>query len=454
MSKRGQVHPARVVVLVPRRDGNRERDIVWAWVRRWWREQFPEWELFEGHHDEGLFNRSAAVNRAAGYADWQQPHPWTVAVIIDSDVIGSPELVREAVRLALDTGRMVLPFDVRHDLNQRGSQRVMAGDQRSWLRWVHRTYTDMCSGINVLSRTLWDAVGGFDEGFVGWGFEDNAFAAACETFSGQPLLKLPGEAWHLWHPTAREGKRGTPTHARNQARAQRYLEARGDRERTRQLRELAPPAFEHRQTGIPRILHRTVPATPSPQVERWWARWGELHPDWQLLDHRDPLDPAAWPETSAHWARCRNGAELADLVRLEALLRWGGVYVDSDVEPWRSLEPLLPLSAFAAWEDARVVPNAVLGAVPGHPAIRQCLELALARIDRPTWERGPGVTTEVLVGRDDVLLLPPGSFYPVHYRDPDRAKLMRSSATRTANPWAFGLHHYHGSWLPAEERAG
>jgi hypothetical protein len=376
-------------------------------------------------------------------ADWEQPEPWAVAAIIDADVICDPPTFEAGALEAMATGAMVLPFDVRYDLHQRGSERVMAGHTGSWKPYVARTYTDMVSSVVILTRELWDAIGGFDESFVGWGFEDNAFACAAETFSGQPIRKLRGDVWHFWHPTAPEGKRGSATHTRNKARAELYLAARGDPVATRALQASRVPAFEHRMAGIPRILHRTVPEHTSPEVERWWRAWGELHPDWELRTHRDPLEPAEWPLTAPYWARCRNGAELADLVRLEALLRWGGIYVDSDVEPYRSLEPLLPLSAFAAWEDERVVPNAVLGAVPAHPAIQACLDLALERIEQPTWERGPGVTTAVLVGRPDVLLLPPGSFYPYHYREKER----RGEDHRRRQPWAFGAHHWAGSWL-------
>lgn len=437
----------RAVILVPRRDGQVERDLTWAWVRQWWRDNLPEFELFEGHHDEGPFNRSAAVNRAAGVADWQAEAPWDVAVIIDSDVICDPTRVREAVAKAVETGRMVLPFDVRKDLAQSGSQRVMHGFTGNWQRFVIHTYTDMCSSVVIVTRQLWDEVGGFDESFSGWGFEDNAFAAACETFGGAPLLKIPGELWHLWHPTAKEGKKGTATHTRNKARADLYLAARGDREATRALRNLAQPSFEHRPSGIPKILHRVVPAATDDDVEAWWKAFGRLHPDWELMTHRDPLNPAEWPETAHKWADCSTGAQLADLIRLEALLRWGGIYVDSDCEPWRPLDPLVPLSAFAAWEDERTVPNAVMGAVPSHPAIRACLDLALERIPGDVWPAGPGVTTQVLPGRDDVVLFPPGSFYAVHYRDPERDRLMDDPATKKRNPWAFLLHRYAGSWL-------
>lgn len=196
---------------------------------------------------------------------------------------------------------------------------------------------------------------------------------------------------------------------------------------------------------IPRRLVRTVPLHTSDFVERNWQRAAELHPGWQLVTWRDPIDPAAFPVTSPHWDRCTSGAQRAGLIRLEDLLHRGGIYLDSDVEPFRSLDPLLPLHAFAAWEDERVVPDAVLGAKPRHPAIAECLDLAIEAIERGPWESGPGVTTRVLPGRDDVLLLPPGAFFPIHYRKPDRRALRRSD--RGQAPWIFAVHHWSGSWL-------
>ncbi len=442
-----ELQPPKVAILVPRRAGIADRDATWGWVRQWWRDRHPDWPVVEGHHDIGPFNRSAAVNRAAGAAG-----DWDVAVIIDADVLCDPDRVRQGVEKAIATGRMILPFDVRKDLNQIGSQRVMAGERGSWARYIRQTYTDMCSGVVIVTRKLWDEVHGFDETFVGWGFEDNAFAAACETFAGAPLVKMPGELWHLYHATAKEGKRGTATHQRNSARAARYLEARGDRVAILALRERAIASFEHHPTGIPRILHRVVPEAPNAQADAWWAAFADMHPDWELMTHRDPLDPADWPETAPVWDKCENGAQFADLIRLEALLRFGGVYVDQDVQPIRSLEPLLPLSAFAAWEDERTVPNAVMGAVAAHPAIRECLDRMLAGLPAPTWQLGPGVLTAVMPDRDDVLLLPPESFYPVHYRDPERASKM-SGFEPKRHPGTFVLHHYWGSWLAKAEGA-
>lgn len=436
----------RVVLLVPRRDGFADRDALWAFTRRWWEEQFPDWPIFVGDHTEGLFNRSAAVNAAARAAG-----DWDVAVVIDSDVlIGPVASVRAAVPRAIETGQMTVPFVNRYNLNALGTRRILDGYTGSWKGYVARTFRDQHSSVIAIPRPLYDDIGGFDEGFRGWGMEDTAFALACEVFAGRKLERLEGEVWHLHHAPAPGEKHGSPSHRRNMARLDQYRHAHAIASREEILRlvqegaEMPHPAAD----SIPRILHRVVPEEPNRQADAWWARFGELHPGWRLMTHRDPLDPRDWPLTSPHWSRVQAGAQLADLVRLEALLRWGGIYVDQDMEPFRSLEPLLSAQVFAAWEDEKVIPNAVLGARPDHPVIRECLTQAIRRMRNGVWAAGPGVTTAVLQRHPDVLILPPGTFYDVHYRDPERDAKMRAAPP----PWAFARHHYWGSWLPEERR--
>ncbi len=208
---------------------------------------------------------------------------------------------------------------------------------------------------------------------------------------------------------------------------------------------------------IPATLIRTVPTATTDEVEQFWEGACALHPGWRHLTYRDPIDPAEFPLTSPHWGRCQSGAQMAGLIRLEALWRHGGVYLDSDMEMYRPLTSLLGAQVFAGYEDPGVVPDAVIGAEPCHPVIREALNLALLRLTRPqtrrpryawtenngAWATGPGVTTTLFPGRPDVLLLPPGAFYPLHYSakaEADWAKV------RAENPWAFGAHRWHHSW--------
>lgn len=196
---------------------------------------------------------------------------------------------------------------------------------------------------------------------------------------------------------------------------------------------------------IPRRLVRTVPAKVDPDTELLWGIACGLHPDWEHVTWRDPIDQAAFPITSPYWQDCETGAQLADLVRAEDLYHSGGIYLDSDFHCFKSFEPFVGLNGFAAFEDRNYIPNAVMGFRPGHPALREVLDQAIAKRHRGTWTAGVGVTNEVFRHHKDILLMPPGMFYAVHWRDAHRHGI-DIDRVRSNNPWAVGIHLYKASW--------
>lgn len=434
----------RTVILLPWRPDNGWRDRLWEYCRKRWEANFPEWEIFEGTCDDGPFNRSQAVNRAAETAG-----EWDVALVIDGDTVSEPDAVLRAVAYAFSTGGLGVAHDKRVMMSERATRQVLQG-RLPESRWGQRgnstvTYTDSVSCAVAVSRRTWQMVGGFDERFVGWGFEDTAFEVAVQTLTGTPLRRENSTCYHLWHPISPEAHRDSPTYVANQALRDRYLSARGDTSRVHAAMTGSPDPGPRRYGPIPRILWRTVPAETSAQVERWWDEFCAMHAGWDCRTVREPVDPKDFPVSGHLFDRCASGAQKAGLIRLELLATHGGVYVDSDVQPVRPLDALTHLPAFAAWEDERVVPDAILGSVPEHPALLECLRRATSLVEGGSgdaWETGPGVTTAVLPWRDDVLLLPPGSLYPVHYSE--KARL----GTRNGLPWVFAEHKWHHSWDP------
>ena len=220
----------RTVVLVPRRADGGRRDQLWQWVAARWHGEHSDWTIYEGNHDEGPFNRSAAVNNAAAAAG-----EWDVAIVADADSFVGCEQARESVALAHSSNAITFAFDVYAYLSRRMSDLVIAGDVGNWERdgGVEFTMQNTCSSMLAVSRTLWDTVGGFDEDFVGWGMEDVAFSLACQAL-GNGTRRVKGIVWHLHHTPSLEDRDG-PLYRANLARVCRYLECESDADKMRAL---------------------------------------------------------------------------------------------------------------------------------------------------------------------------------------------------------------------------
>ena len=188
-----------ISALVPRRSDGGRRDELWAWVSARWSSTHPEVQVVEGHHHgDGPFNRSAALNDAASRATGD------MLVIADADSFVGGGQINDAVAVAAQTGRMVLAYDRFAYLSREMSDRVMDGFDGDWWPGVEWSMPGTCSSMVVMTRDLWDEIGGADEGFVGWGGEDIAISLSAQTLRGG-LHRIPGEVWHLWHPPAPHG---------------------------------------------------------------------------------------------------------------------------------------------------------------------------------------------------------------------------------------------------------
>jgi mannosyltransferase OCH1-like enzyme len=199
---------------------------------------------------------------------------------------------------------------------------------------------------------------------------------------------------------------------------------------------------------IPPVIHFTVLTPPSELELRCIAQARELHPGWKIYvwEGDDGLPDG---RLSKYIRRARSGAQRADLIRLDVVARYGGFYLDRDMVPSRSLEPLRQFDCMLlSTEDGIFLTNAAFGAPPGHPAVEALIERLLEH--EPDWSlpphltTGPGLFSEVLRYRRDVLVLPKVCFYPIDFG---------------ALPWRQRVHHlwfcrhlWQASWLPVWKR--
>ena len=86
------------------------------------------------------------------------------------------------------------------------------------------------------------------------------------------------------------------------------------------------------------------------------ASWHRHMPDWNYkLWNEDNFDVDSIPYTKEAYA-ARKYAFVTDYVRLYALSTEGGVYMDTDVEVFKTLDPLLCNKAFAGFEGSKYKP--------------------------------------------------------------------------------------------------
>lgn len=131
--------------------------------------------------------------------------------------------------------------------------------------------------------------------------------------------------------------------------------------------------------------------------------------------------------------------------------KFGGVAVDCDIEIIRPFD--LSPKFFAGFQTLpgfpEVINNAVLGAVPGHPLLRRCLDrLEKLPADYDPVYCGPGILTELLVemgfaeGREQtiagVTIYARDRFYPFNH---DERHDWMKVTDRT-----FAVHFWEGSW--------
>lgn len=291
----------RTVLLVPRRNDNGHRDRLWAWARARWDSILPDVPIYEGHHDDGPFQRSAAINRASANAD--RDGRWDIGIVIDSDIFIRESQVRRAIETARKTKRVTWAHRRWRGLSEEWTGRVINPkaprefgpeiDREDMDVLVERTNPLSWSCCIAIPRRVWDDIGGFDERFVGWGFEDMAFMSLVCGLHGWE--RIDGDVYHLWHDRTTDGAgraakdhRGYTRDAVTNARlGRRYMVAlRRDHGITDRPQKASREELERDIANLKRDDAQLVAQSRRlqlPDWDDWWPSLEELRDGWKAL---------------------------------------------------------------------------------------------------------------------------------------------------------------------------
>lgn len=227
-----------VALLVPFRFGEEvARDYAWAAVRSWYLSQHRGVRIYVGTcHPSEPWSKGLAVRRA--FRRSREP----VVVVADADVVVSPAALIDSVTAVLDqAAAWSQPHSIVYRLSRETTVAFAAGtlgevrplSNQLLERRAHQAAAG--GGIIVCARDAFDAVGGIDPRFIGWGGEDISFARALGTITGPPDQGV-APMWHLWHPRQPIRRGGRASEASEEL-AARYMLAAGKIDEMRGLVE-------------------------------------------------------------------------------------------------------------------------------------------------------------------------------------------------------------------------
>lgn len=182
---------ATVSVLVPWRGGQPDRERAWAYVRSWWTERHPDWQVITGSCPDGPWRKALAVEDALSRADGD------VLVIADADVIADG--VGEAVRAVEAGAPWAIPHNLLYRLTAEATEDVLGGAApHARMPTTQPPYEGYAGGgAAVLRREAYERHP-LDPRFAGWGAEDEAAAFAWRSLVGGPW-RGTAPMWHLHH---------------------------------------------------------------------------------------------------------------------------------------------------------------------------------------------------------------------------------------------------------------
>lgn len=199
----------------------------------------------------------------------------------------------------------------------------------------------------------------------------------------------------------------------------------------------------YRQSGpsIPQVFHQVWigPAPLPAEFDDYRDSWLRFHPGWEVRLWTEETLPGGL-RSAVVYDRARRPVERADVLRLEVLWRYGGVYVDIDMECLKPIDRLVEGHDFVGTEikPGRIT-NTVIGAAPGHPVLDRALSDLRphdpgARFDKN--RSGPHFLDSVARQYPGLRTYPPRFFYP---------------ETPEERADAYAVHHAARTWKDEED---
>lgn len=212
---------------------------------------------------------------------------------------------------------------------------------------------------------------------------------------------------------------------------------------------------------IPKIIHCCwFGGNPIPDtVKKYIAGWRMLNPDYEIKIWTEKNFNVSSNRYMKEAYDSKKWAFVTDYVRLKVLYDYGGIYMDTDVEVIKNLDPLLNNKAFSGFEAPDRIPTGTMGAEKHNNWINLLLDdynnrrfikedgnldltTNVKTITKITKENYPIKLNNTYQNLGDV------TFYPFDFLC---AKDLTDGKVKTTKN-TYTIHHFNGSWTNPKKK--
>lgn len=187
--------------------------------------------------------------------------------------------------------------------------------------------------------------------------------------------------------------------------------------------------------------------------------WKTHCPDYELVEwNEQSFDIDSAPLYVRQAYENKKWAFITDYVRLYAMVNYGGVYMDTDVEVIKNIDEFLDNRAFSGFEDGVNIPTGIMASEKDFPLFKKLLDYyddvsfvnedgTLNTVTNVTiitgiCEKNGLIKNNKFQIIDGFALYPKDYFCPIDY---ETGKLIKTQNT-------FTIHWFAGSWRSKEEQ--
>lgn len=215
---------------------------------------------------------------------------------------------------------------------------------------------------------------------------------------------------------------------------------------------------------IPKVIHYCwFGGNPLPALAQKCIRsWKKFCPDYEIIEwNEENFDISSCPLYVRQAYEAKKWAFVTDYVRLQLVYENGGIYMDTDVELKKSLDPLLKYQGYFGFEDGQHINTGIgFGSIKGLPLLKDIMndyrDIPFVKADGSfDTETCPSRNTKVLLQyglkqddsmqilSGDILILPSVYLCPYSYE----------TKTRRHSQETISIHWFDASWRTEAEKS-